>query len=680
MFKLLRKYDKWILAIGGSLLMVVFLLPQALQQFGANPRKATVATLGNGGKITEQDKYDAQRELNMLDSMSPAIKSLMLQIGSDQGQDDDSNADDLPPAVHWLLLTREASKNGLIGGAQDGRGFIPVAARFLARQYILQNRFSLDFNQLPDIEGQLIQNYSSEFEKSRTGVINGGIPAVMVDRVLAKARGVLRMYDAYFSFEMPSLQESQALCNEYFDSAEIYFFTVGSNAFIDPAYEPSEDEILAQYALYSEDLPGESEFGFGYRSEDRVRIDTLRIVRQEIADAITIDPVEVNTRWRGDRSTYPGSFVDERTEVEKAMRDEQTDAVLREAEQDVREELLKARGGLSQNDGMYELPADWAQTSPRFIKIAQVVGDRLREKHGDSIPNPVTQDDSKLWRTSSDVRGLPIIGNSTKLIGPNNVPMADLAFGSPEFDPDAHFKTQAGIAVGPLTARQTGDLVFFRVTETSPTGPFPLEEVRAKVIDDIRSLRAYRALQAEGNKIVSAILANGMEQAATDKGATLLKGVTVKRDRLVPIDPATAPPSFELQKINTEAFRAAVIDRANTFSTTDPLQRNEDRDLLLNISLDSRREIAIVGITNIVPLTAEAFRMIETEAIRFNRTRDVNIESLKAWPYSQSQMAARHEVNLIRRSVDDDDEAAGTAQDDEATAPLAEAQDSVSGD
>ena len=31
MFKFLRKYNKFILAIGGTLLMIVFLIPQAIQ-------------------------------------------------------------------------------------------------------------------------------------------------------------------------------------------------------------------------------------------------------------------------------------------------------------------------------------------------------------------------------------------------------------------------------------------------------------------------------------------------------------------------------------------------------------------------------------------------------------------------------------------------------------------------
>ena len=81
-----------------------------------------------------------------------------------------------------------------------------------------------------------------------------------------------------------------------------------------------------------------------------------------------------------------------------------------------------------------------------------------------------------------------------------------------------------------------------------------------------------------------------------------------------------------------------------------------------------------------IPLTTEAFRMIESEAIRFNRTRELNLDSLQAWPYSQSQMTARHEVKLISRSNNNDDDAAETTEDDETAAPLAEAQGSESSD
>jgi len=670
MFKLLRKYDKWILALGGSLLMVVFLLPQALRQFGNNRQKITVATYDGGRKITEKDRMNAQREISTLDTLSPLISATMLQLGRDTSETD---SNDLGKALHWLLLTKDAQNDGLIGGPQDGRGFIPVAARFFARQYVLQNRYSLDINQLPDIEAQLSQTYASQLEASRADFISRtGTPPAMVDRTLARARGVLRMYEAYLSFEQPSLQESLELSHHYFDSAEIVFYTVGSDAFIDPAYQPDENEILVQYNEYKDDLPCESEYGFGYRNEDRVRLEWLRVSRQEISDAVTIDPIEANTRWRSARTQYPGEFAQELDTVEADIRNERTDAILREAEQYVRAELLKARGALKQNaDGMYDLPENWEQNRPRFNVIAQRVGDRLRAKHGPDMPNPTTLDGSDQWRTRAMVRGISIIGNASKLIGPRQVPLVDLAFSTPEIASDALYPVQTGITQGPLTAPGTGDLVFFRVIEAAASAPRPLDNARTDVIEDIRRLRAYKALQAEAPKMVTQILNLGVDGAAEARGVQLNKGVRVQRERVSPIDPATGPPTFELQKINNEKFRDTVMSRAESFPINQPLNRLEERDLLLSIPLDSRREVAIVGITNVIPLTLEAFRMIETEALQYKRTREMNINALEAWPYSANQMQARHGVKLIRRADPDEiDEAIDGPQD---TPPVADA-------
>jgi len=649
MFKLLRKHNKWILAVGGSLLMVVFLLPQALEQFGANPRKATVALVGDES-LTEQARIDAQRELAILDSISPGITAAILQVGASP----DGAESGLSDALHWLLLTREAGRQRLIGGAQDGRGFIPVAARFFAQQYILQNRFSLDFNRLPEIQQQATQSYIAQMEEARSAFINRSrTPPVMVDRTLAKARGVLRMYEAYLAFDPPSLQESLDLCREFFNTAEIVYYIADSEPYIDEDYQPDETEILVHYSNHKENLPDEGQHGFGYRAEDRVKLEWLRITRFEIADAYRVDPVEANRRWRNNRNTYPGEFAEELENVSEDIREERTDTIVRETEQLVRAELLKARGDLTQNDeGMYDLPPDWAETRPSLLEIAQVVGERLREKYGPDMPNPTAMDDSRTWRTRAMTRGIPIVGSSSRLIGPRQVRMAELAFSTPEIDPDAPFPVQAGVTQGPLFNDRSGDVIFFRVLEAQPSAPLPLDEVRDQVIDDIRALRAYEALKAEAPRMITDVLTLGAEAAAEKRNATLFTGVKVTRDTVEPIDPSAGPPRFEIQKINNETFRDAVMDRVETYSIDTPIDRLSDRDLLLRIPLDDRMEVAITGIQNVIPLTIEAHRMIESEALQFARSRSEYIGALQAWPYSASRMQERHNVRVIRSDED----------------------------
>ena len=112
MFKFLRKYDKWILAVGGTLLMITFLVPQAIQglsQYSAQTG-ATWATVGAPPtKISVGDAELLRRQTRLVDSLGAGNMLNQLGVGSD-------------PA-HWFLLRREAEAAGLIGGPSSGYAF-----------------------------------------------------------------------------------------------------------------------------------------------------------------------------------------------------------------------------------------------------------------------------------------------------------------------------------------------------------------------------------------------------------------------------------------------------------------------------------------------------------------------------------------------------------------------------
>ena len=80
MLRFLRKYNKYILAVFGTILMVTFLVPFAITQLlprGATGR-AKWATLGpdGGEKLTVTDLDNARRELRLIDRLKgdgPAV-------------------------------------------------------------------------------------------------------------------------------------------------------------------------------------------------------------------------------------------------------------------------------------------------------------------------------------------------------------------------------------------------------------------------------------------------------------------------------------------------------------------------------------------------------------------------------------------------------------------------------
>ncbi len=104
MFKFLRKYNKWILAVGGTLLMIVFLVPQAIQTLSqrAAVGGAVWATVGEDDEeVAGPIRDDAARPSSRCSSASAARRSRFAVTNEPE---------------HWYLLVREAEQAGLLGG------------------------------------------------------------------------------------------------------------------------------------------------------------------------------------------------------------------------------------------------------------------------------------------------------------------------------------------------------------------------------------------------------------------------------------------------------------------------------------------------------------------------------------------------------------------------------------
>nr|WP_289135503.1 hypothetical protein [uncultured Halomonas sp.] len=73
MLKFIRKFQLVILAVGGSLLMVVFLLEPVLTSFQRSQMNRTVARYGDGSKITSFDLDRARSQLELAKRVAPVV-------------------------------------------------------------------------------------------------------------------------------------------------------------------------------------------------------------------------------------------------------------------------------------------------------------------------------------------------------------------------------------------------------------------------------------------------------------------------------------------------------------------------------------------------------------------------------------------------------------------------------
>jgi hypothetical protein len=89
MFKFLRKYNKWILAVGGTLLMIVFLIPGAIRSLSrqAAQRSIVWATVGESNEEIHTDVMrEAASEIKLLQGLSTVepSASLVASLGAFQ--------------------------------------------------------------------------------------------------------------------------------------------------------------------------------------------------------------------------------------------------------------------------------------------------------------------------------------------------------------------------------------------------------------------------------------------------------------------------------------------------------------------------------------------------------------------------------------------------------------------
>ena len=113
MVKILRKNSKWFMAVGGSLLMLTFLISGSNNPFAPDPDKMAVAEM-MGKPVNRKDAGKFSIEFDALKEFVPGV--VRGQLGVENG-------------THWMLLVREAESAGLVGEARDGADWVPELAQ-----------------------------------------------------------------------------------------------------------------------------------------------------------------------------------------------------------------------------------------------------------------------------------------------------------------------------------------------------------------------------------------------------------------------------------------------------------------------------------------------------------------------------------------------------------------------
>lgn len=511
MLKVLRKYNKWVMVVFGSILMVSFLFTGASSQFQPDPRKQVLATV-DGVKVRQMDFDLAQRELAALMDIVP--RAVQLNYGIEDG-------------THWLLLGQEASRLGMVGDERDGLDWISTVSRGEAYSGMVAE-YARQFGSV-NIAEQIVRQQSQQVE-TRARELQIAIEAQkttiatrhgLTDRefavALSRLRGVDRLINLYGSSARQSDRRYIMAARRFEDSVIADAVIIAGESITDSIAEPAPDVLQAHFEKYRSVKPGEGDHGFGYVLPPRFKLEWILLSRGSVETSISLDPIAVNKHWQLNRTKYPGDFATEQANVEKDLRDTKIASVMEEADR-VFKSRVRAITARLPVDGIYrKLPATWDIDAPKLSEMAMAMAEAVQTSSGVTMPPPMVSRPITEWTSLPDLENLGGIGGASIRMAGGTMDFAQLVSLAKEISPQVTIDLQARVPFTTFTLEDTaGNRYYFVINDIKPEAPAEtLDEVRDQVIKDVKTLLAYEKLVNEKDKWVAKAAADGLDVVAS---------------------------------------------------------------------------------------------------------------------------------------------------------------------
>ena len=297
--------------------------------------------------------------------------------------------------------------------------------------------------------------------------------------------------------------------------------------FRDKTPEPSEEDLQKQFDACKQHLPGQGPKGFGYRVPDRVRIEYLVAdpkAFQKDAEARAADE-DVKAYYEAHKD--PDYLVKEEPKKEgddeaAPLADAPEEKKFRPLEE-VRDEIRK----VLLDDEARRLAREKLQADVSEVRSMRAPPDLGIWADGALVQYRAAPD----LLTAEQLAALEGVGGAVR----ENRGLAEQALALAELvGPE-----RAQLAVGELSEVFTdadGRAYAFRVTGCEKNHePASLDEVRDKVVADVRLESAFDAAVAAGRALLEAAAEPGLQAAARKAGVAVEESDWFPRERMVPV-------------------------------------------------------------------------------------------------------------------------------------------------
>ena len=497
MFKLIRQYNQWILVVGGTLLMVAFLMPSAIQSCAQQSAVsgAPWATYGSGTELTGDDLDRVRRELGVVELLKSRgeTRDPITVIGADKD-----------PA-HWWMLTHEAERAGLVGGPGEGEA---AMASFAAAATAAGNPLTAD---------EVALNIMRATGQNRTFVLE----------TTAKWRGVMRLLSLSESVDrLSDTRIEQFLAKAMLGlSGDVIVIDAKTNEAIAKT-ELTESRLEEHLRAYADKAPSPSggAEGFGYRLPDKIAVEWIAIPKDSVA-ALALNSPELQSlalkkrfaqdpaKYGADPATNPAYATYEATVRSKTI-EELVQDKLDEITKFTSDQLALAQRSLKRRDSYLVLPENWSELMPSLDALAQSIATEF------GIPQPMVSNSGPTLIGLDALNALPGVGPAMTSKFGEATRFQQLVTGARELSvPNPVAPIQARVA-SPALTDAAGNVYFFRITEAQASRPAKdLAEVRESVVKDVLALERFDWLKTNEAQIRDLAAGEGVRAVADKYGA-----------------------------------------------------------------------------------------------------------------------------------------------------------------
>lgn len=597
MLKWFRAYNKFLLVILGSLLMVSFLVIDTVSSLQPSHEDQVIGRI-NGEKIYVRDRIQAAREQEIIARGWPALAMLTHQ----------------KDPMQWLLMVHGAKQAGL--GASNEQ-----IAQLLGSS-------GLKGNTLADIARQMQTNADDLTSALRHWLmiqqymeLQWGLGHLSLDQRMA----TLQQASLYSQMGLTNVEMlidpargtqriSRPLLERFLQDQEarVTVQAVAIRAERELPDVPAADDkaVVELYNEYKDELPGSTRgYGLGYKLPDRVKLEYLTIPLANARKAVTVEESQLLAYYDENQAEFlppapadttqpaagaprlPRPYLEVRETIRSRLLDDAARKLVIRIASAAQASLQDSTRKLADQGGYKVISSDWTPLSLSDLSK------QLEERFGVQLEVRRIQD---RWLTLNEIQTLPGLGMSGIELGQQRLPTAYYISGAKELNPDERHPAlslhlQVYMASQPVTSLD-GSLHIFRLTDAQASHTPRLEDIRGQVAQDVQRIEAYKRLLAQIDTW-KARLDQPLDKLASELGVSVIGPASFNRrdsfggTSVVPQIPGIGQSEDFVDKVFALALQA-------------PEDQPQVTDV---IAADDRLSLYVVRVVDFEPMTRRDF-------------------------------------------------------------------------